>query len=429
MGLALHSRMRSKLTSRIEEAMARLEGSDPNSTKSTLLIVDDEKGPRESLRMILSPHHRVLLAEDARQALEILRSTPVDVATLDLNMPGMKGDELMRTIRKEFPQVETIIITGCSSVETAVDGIRHGVFDYLTKPFDVVEVSTTVRRALARRESRLRLIAFLGGIGRVLGKDRDPESALDELDSSQNLQEHLRAALQNPVLSPASECEELTAERANLFLEALAEAIETRESHKCGHARRVAFLTGLMTERMGLPAEQREEIRVVSLLHDLGRVGIVPCAERRDQQPLYEEREGNELHAVMGAQLVEPLGFPAEVANGIRHHHEHWNGAGYPDGLKEEAIPLASRIVAIADSFDDLTSDHPYRPALSHGEAVAELREQAGSRVDPNLLKEFIAIAEIGLCGTGPLAGLRFAAGEDPVDTIASATAWIETDR
>ena len=221
--------------------MARLEGSDPGRDRSNVLIVDDERGPRESLRMILSPQHRVLMAEDALQALEILRSRPVDAVTLDLNMPGMKGDELMRTIRGEFPQVEVIIITGCGSVETAVDGIRHGVFDYLTKPFDVVEVSSTIRRALARAESRLRLAEFLRGIGRVLGENRDPGSTLEELDASQALQARLRAALQDPALSPPAERAELSAARTSECLEALAETIEAREPHKRGHARRVAL--------------------------------------------------------------------------------------------------------------------------------------------------------------------------------------------
>jgi two-component system nitrogen regulation response regulator NtrX len=111
------------------------------ATRTRILVVDDERGPRESLRMILSGSHDVQTAEDGASALEWLRTEPVDLVTVDLKMPGMGGDELMRTIRSEFPQVEIIVITGCRSVEAAVEGIRHGVFDYLTKPFDVVQVS------------------------------------------------------------------------------------------------------------------------------------------------------------------------------------------------------------------------------------------------------------------------------------------------
>jgi putative nucleotidyltransferase with HDIG domain len=407
--------------------MARLEGSDPDRSKSTLLIVDDEKGPRESLRMILSPQHRVLLAEDGRKALDILRETSVDAVTVDLNMPGMKGDELMRTIRKEHPQIEVIIITGCSSVETAVDGLRHGVFDYLTKPFDVVEVSNTLRRALARRESRTRLIEFLRGIGEVLGDDRDPAHAMAELSQSPELRARLHAALRRPVADSSDPAEQAPSMRTGEFLESLAETIEAREPHRCGHARRVAFMAGLLAERLGLPAKLREEVRVASFLHDIGRIAEpaqpTPCADA------VTDAEAHCAHAVTGALLVEPLGFPPSIAKAIRHHHEHWDGSGTPKGLRAEAIPLISRIVAIADVFDVLTHDHPYRRTLTQCEAVEELRSRAGSQLDPNLLKEIIAIAESGQSTAGPLLGLAFQSGEDPVDTIAAATVWIENER
>ena len=104
--------------------------------------------------MILSGSYDITTAENGTDALDLIRTTAIDLVTLDLNMPGMKGDELMRTIRAEFPQTEIIIITGCSSIETAVEGIRHGVFDYLTKPFDVVQVTASVQRAIERRQGR-----------------------------------------------------------------------------------------------------------------------------------------------------------------------------------------------------------------------------------------------------------------------------------
>ena len=115
--------------------------------QSTVLIVDDERGPRESLRMILSQSHRVLQCESGVEALELLRSEDIDLMTLDLNMPGMMGEDLMRTVRADFPQVEIIIITGCGSIESAAEGIRYGICDYLQKPFDVVQVTAAVVRA------------------------------------------------------------------------------------------------------------------------------------------------------------------------------------------------------------------------------------------------------------------------------------------
>jgi DNA-binding NtrC family response regulator len=161
----------------------------PIEPTATILVVDDEKGPRESLKMILSPGHKILLAADGIEALELLRSHPIDLVTVDLNMPGMKGDELMRTIRKEFQEVPVIVITGCGNVESAVEGIRYGVSDYLSKPFDVVQVSAAVSRALNRHESRKRPVSLLEGIGSILGKNRDSGAQLAELDDNDRREE------------------------------------------------------------------------------------------------------------------------------------------------------------------------------------------------------------------------------------------------
>ncbi len=128
-----------------------------NQTPETILIVDDERGPRESLRMILASNHRVLQASSGADALELIRSDHVDLITLDLNMPGMHGQELMRTVRSEFPNIEIVIITGCGSIESAAEGVRAGICDYIQKPFDVVQVSAAVGRALARKQARGRL--------------------------------------------------------------------------------------------------------------------------------------------------------------------------------------------------------------------------------------------------------------------------------
>ena len=144
-----------------------------------MLVVDDERGSRESLRMILAPHHNVIQAGSGAEALEALRTSKVELMTLDLNMPGMKGEDVMRVVRSEFPQVEIIVITGCGTLESATSGIRYGICDYLQKPFDVVQVTASVMRALSRQRARTRLSAFLEELGGVVGKDRDAHAILD----------------------------------------------------------------------------------------------------------------------------------------------------------------------------------------------------------------------------------------------------------
>jgi len=134
-------------------------------------------------------------------------------------------------------------------------------------------------------------------------------------------------------------------------------------------------------------------------------------------------------HQELGAQLVAPLGYPPAVSEAILHHHDRWDGEGLPSGPEGEGIPLLSRILAVADEFDRLTHDHPYRAALTTAEAVQQLRKQAGSALDPQIVRVLVSLAELGLCSVGPLGDLPFEPGEDPVDSIAQATAWLEMDR
>ncbi len=361
-----------------------------------ILIVDDERGPRESLRMILSGAYDVTTAGGGADALDLLRTDDIDLVTVDLNMPGMKGDELMRTIRAEFPQTEIIIITGCGSIETAVEGIRHGVFDYLTKPFDVVQVTASVERALERRSSRIRMVSFLEGIGRVLGPDRDAETVLDELDASPIAQERLRAVLEEPALGPEAGWSRAGGPTANAFLEVLAETIESRDLFMRGHARRVAFYADLLAATLCLSREERNHVRIAAFVHDIGKVGAPSDVLAGVVMPEEDRLGAVQSHAAIGEKLLLPLGLEAPIATTVRHHHERFNGAGYPDGLAGDAIPLASRIIAIVDAFDAMTCERPYRRARTRDEALVELRREAGEQFDPNLVSLFCELVLSG---------------------------------
>jgi putative nucleotidyltransferase with HDIG domain len=373
------------------EAITRTETEGPAQAvdPACVLVVDDERGPRESLRMILSGRHRVITAPDGASALEILRTESIDLVTVDLNMPGMKGDELMRTIRAEFPQVEIIIITGCGSIETAVEGIRHGVFDYLTKPFDVVQVTASVERAMERRERRGRITGLLEGIGRVLGGNRDAERVLAELDASPLAQQRLRSVLEETARSLDAQGARVDGGRAVEFLEVLAETIESRDLYMRGHARRVAFYADLLADRLCLGQQDRERIRVAAFLHDIGKVGSP--SDLLSGEVMEESRRLEALHAhsLVGERLLRPLDLAAPIATIVRHHHERFDGAGYPDALAGEDVPLAARIIAIADAFDAMTCERPYRAARSREEALAELEREAGAQFDPQLVPIF----------------------------------------
>jgi len=321
-----------------------------------VLIVDDERGPRESLRMILEPAHRVLQCARGADALELLRRERVDAVTLDLHMPGVSGQELLPALRREFPDVGVVVITGCGSVESAAEAVRHGARDYLQKPFDVVQVTAAVSRAIA-------------------AQPRTPGAS-----------------------APGATCA-----RTLGLLELLAETIETKDPYMRGHGRRVAFYSGIVAERMGLDDRERELVRISAFLHDLGKVGVPSDLLLRPGALEPRERRLVEEHPVIGARLIARLELPAEVGLALRHHHEWWDGGGYPDGISGDAIPQAARIIAVADAFDAMTCDRPYRRALPREVAAHELRRYAGTQFDAWVARTFLACLESGICDVDPL--------------------------
>lgn len=373
------------------------------SKQPTVLVVDDERGSRESLRMILSPHHNVVQAASGAEALDLLRTSPVELMTLDLNMPGMKGDDLMRLVRSEFPQVEIIVITGCGSLESATSGIRYGICDYLQKPFDVVQVTGAVMRALSRQRARTRLSSFLEELGEVVGKERDAHAILTDVERSQKLRGRLGGIFgeRGPASEPGAGAP-LDPPRTIEFLEVLAETIETKDRFMRGHARRVALYAGLMADRLCLSAQDHEHVRIAAFLHDLGKVGVPTDLLLRAGALDIKERHLVEQHPEIGARLLKPLDIPAAIPLAIRHHHEWWDGSGYPDGLSGEEIPLSARIISVADAFDAMSCDRPYRRALDRRVISDEFQRFSGTQFDPNLAKELLLLLETGVWDVDP---------------------------
>jgi len=365
---------------------------DRSSNRATVLVVDDERGPRESLRMILSPTYEVVLAAGGAEALEALHTRPVDVVTLDLAMPGLRGQELMRAIRMDFPDVEVIVVTGHGSLDSATDAIRLGISDYLQKPFDVVQVTAAVYRALARRRGRRRMVRFLEELADVVGRDVQVSAVLEQVETDAGMRNRLAEILarSGPELAPPP----TEPERTLPFFEVLADTIESQDPCMRGHARRTAFYASLLADRLGLPESEKRHARLAAFLHDIGKIGV-PGALLVRQGPLApHERAEVERHPEVGARLIAPLGVSAGLVAAVRHHHERWDGTGYPDRMRGDAIPLVARIVQIADAFDAMTGGRPERPALDRRAAIAELERCAGTQFDPVLVKEFAVVAE-----------------------------------
>jgi HD-GYP domain-containing protein (c-di-GMP phosphodiesterase class II) len=306
-------------------------------------------------------------------------------------MPGLRGSELMRTIRAQHSETEVIVITGSSALDSARAAIRYGVADYLEKPFDVVQVTAAVERAVDRRRSRGRLLRFLNGLAGELGLTGDPFSLLKDHDWTARLGALMSNGEPNP---PTASFGAASLE----FFEVLAETIEAKDRYMRGHAQRVSFYARLLANRIGLDREELEHVRIASFLHDVGKVAMPSQLLLRPGPLDSAERGILEQHPEIGERLVEPLGVPARVLAAIRHHHESWDGSGYPDGLRSAEIPHLARVIQVADAFDAMTSDRPYRKARSQEVARLELRRFAGIQFDPELAFEFDAVLDEGAC-------------------------------
>src|SRR5690606_13520251 len=292
---------------------------------------------------------------------------------------------------------ELIVITGQGTLESATEGIRWGVADYLQKPFDVMQVTAAVHRALARRRSRTRLVRFLEELGDVVGRDAEVQDILERVEINPDLRGRLGELLAKQVADfPPSDLFE--PDRVLPFFEVLAQAVEAQDPYQRGHGRRVAFFATLLPDRLCLSADQKRATRIAAFLHDIGKIGVPADVLARRGELSETERRMMERHCEIGARLLEPLGVGEDVVGAVRFHHERWDGCGYPDGLAGDAIPLGARIVQVAAAFGAMTRDRPWRSARRQAAALAELRREAGRQFDPALSKEFAALVESGVC-------------------------------
>lgn len=342
-------------------------------TPSNVLVVDDELGPRESLRMILKPSFNVYTAEDGKDALEIIKRTPIDLVTLDLKMPGMPGEEVLKHIKDMDPSIEVVIITGYGTLQSAVEAIKYNVFDYILKPFNVPDILSTVKRCIQRRELGIRIKDMLVEV------EKDYKTPL-------KIYEHIAHFLNqlDEFYYP------LKSESYLEFVRVLSSTLESKDPYTAGHSERVSHYTSLTADGLELSHTEKRDLQTSAYLHDIGKVGIKNAYIFKDSPLNEDELTAIQEHPIKGVKIVSSLRLPYEVTAGIKYHHERFDGKGYPDGLSGKEIPLFARIIAIADSYDAMTVGRPYKNALSKEDAMLELKKNAGSQFDRDLVNAFL---------------------------------------
>jgi putative two-component system response regulator len=336
--------------------------------RANVLIVDDELGPRESLGMILKPSFNIFSSENGNEALQIIKNTNIDVVTLDLKMPVMSGEEVLKLIKDYDPTIEVVIITGYGTLKSAVEAIKYNVFDYILKPFNVSDILSTVKRCLERREMSLRVKEFLMAV------EKESKSPI-------KMYKHI-----SQFLNKLDEFYHPTKSEGYLeFVKVLTTTLEGNDPSMKGHSDRVNYYATLIAEGLKLSQADTRDLQTSAYLHDIGNVGMTI----KDGLPIEKERIERRDHTVKGARMVAPLKLSSEVIGGIKYHHERMDGTGYPEGLKGDQIPLFARIIAIADYYDTLTIGGLTKEVQSKSGALQELKKNAGSQFDPKLVDLF----------------------------------------
>jgi len=325
-----------------------------------ILIVDDEPANLRVLERLLRRDYSVLTAASGREALQLLGQHDVALLVTDQRMPGMTGTELLKHIADTRPNMVRMILTGYMEMGALVEAINCGqVYRYVTKPWDNDDLRLTVARAIEHYETNKGHHELEVANGRL----------------SLRLLEMTRG-----------------------FVRVISDALEARDPFVYGHARRVGGYAGAIGRRMHLGAETLEKLALAALLHDVGKIGTPDKVLLKPSALTGEEQAVVRLHAERGARMLAGIPEMEEVAAAVRHHHENYDGTGYPEGLAGEQIPLASRIIRVADAYDAMTCPRPFRDALSHEAAVEELIEKAGTLFDPEVIKAFLkleALAQI----------------------------------
>lgn len=353
-----------------------------NLNKARILIADDEVSIRDILSQRLTEKgYKCTAASDGSSALRKLDAHEFDLALLDITMPGKSGTDVLREIQAKYPDTAVIMITAIADVETAIKLMKMGAYDYIIKPIDLNMLATSIDRVLDKR--------------RLILENKSYQLHLEEKVEEQT--QKIRESFLNSIKS-------------------LAYALEAKDKYTSGHSQRVAEMAVAIAMELGMPEDKVEKIRFAGLVHDIGKIGVSESVLNKPGKLTDEEYRHIISHPEIGERILSPIVEDKEILEMVRHHHECYDGTGYPDGLSAEEIPEGARILAVAeaytnisgsrtrkkklsqgarilavtDAYDAMTSDRPYRQAISPEVACANLKKGKGEQFDPAVVDAFL---------------------------------------
>jgi response regulator RpfG family c-di-GMP phosphodiesterase len=330
-----------------------------------VLIVDDEPSMRKLLAAMLADSGVACgTAASGEEALRVLEQEEVTAILADLHMPRLSGMQLLMEVRPRYPDLAFIVVTGEDDVRVGIEAMRNGADDYLVKPLQPEVVLASLHRSLEKKLLQKQLEKYKRQLEEMVEeRTKQLQSALQQLEGSYGETLH-----------------------------ALGAAIDLRDGPTAGHSRRVSLYSLKIAAALGLCKQELRTLSMGASLHDIGKLAIPDSILLKPGVLSEEEWRIMRSHVRIGYDLIKQIPFLAEAAEIVLGHHERYDGTGYPRGLRGREAPLGARIFAVADTVDAMTSDRPYRCALSFNEAHEEIRRGSGIRYDPQVSDSFLQI-------------------------------------
>lgn len=342
-----------------------------------IFVIDDE----EPIRKVLNTHlakegFDVTLSSGGHKVFEELKASSFDLVICDITMPEVNGIKVLEFVRDAFPLSPIVMLTGLTDISIAIDVMKKGAFDYVMKPVGKDELMSVIRRGLVHRD--------------LLARNKELEL---ENRQYQVFLEHKVRERTKELNSKAMELQKANCALKSMniqFVNVLAETIEAKDTHTRGHCNRMRAICVELGRLSGLAPDELEVLEYASVLHDLGKIGVNEAILNKEGPLTEEECSRIKEHAEIGEKILQGVPTMEFVARVVGSHHENFDGTGYPRRKKGAEIPLEARIIAVADIFDAMRSDRPYRKGLPIEVIINEMRRVAGTQLDPGLVALFI---------------------------------------